>query len=273
MISVIMPTYNRSKTIKRAIDSVLNQTYSDIELIIVDDCSSDNTDEIVSLIKDNRIKYYKLESNRGACFARNYGISKACGNYIAFQDADDEWISNKLEVQISNIDSNKSDMDFCDFIRFDDSNFELLPSKKTKKVINKLGVERALRYGNFISTQLLLIRKECLDEIKFDVSLPRLQDYDLVLQLSSKYKFSYSAIPLAIIYVQGDSISKSFEKLNKAIEIMLRKKYLYQNTLYSTLYLLLAKSSTDKESKRNYYKKALRNRFTIKTIIKLLINY
>ena len=77
MVSVVIPTYNREKTIKRAVLSVLNQTYEDIEIIIVDDNSSDNTERCIRTIEDARIQYYRLENNKGACYARNYGINKA----------------------------------------------------------------------------------------------------------------------------------------------------------------------------------------------------
>jgi len=97
MISVIMPTYNRARTLKRAIDSVLAQTYSDIELIVVDDCSTDNTKDIVDKYSDERLRYVRLKKNSGACVARNVGIEKAKGEYIAFQDSDDYWEKEKIE--------------------------------------------------------------------------------------------------------------------------------------------------------------------------------
>lgn len=84
MVTVIIPSYNREKTIKRAVDSVLNQTYKDIEVIVVDDCSTDNTLDVVKSIKDSRLKVFKLNENSGACVARNFGIEKA--KYVAITD-------------------------------------------------------------------------------------------------------------------------------------------------------------------------------------------
>ena len=84
MVSVIIPTYNRGSLIGRAIVSVLNQTYKDIEVLVIDDASTDYTETVVDSIKDERLHYYKLEKNGGACRARNVGISKAQGEYIAF---------------------------------------------------------------------------------------------------------------------------------------------------------------------------------------------
>lgn len=98
LVSVIMPAYNSGLFISKAIDSVINQTYIDWELLIVDDCSTDNTAEIVSdyLIKDKRIKYFKNLSNSGAAASRNKAVKEAKGQYLAFLDSDDIWKSKSL---------------------------------------------------------------------------------------------------------------------------------------------------------------------------------
>jgi len=99
-VSVIISTYNRAHLIGRAIQSVLNQTYQDFEVIVVDDGSTDNTEEIVKSFNDPRIRYIRHEKNKGAAAARNTGIKAARGKYIAFQDSDDEWLPEKLEKQM-----------------------------------------------------------------------------------------------------------------------------------------------------------------------------
>lgn len=113
LISVVIPTYNRGFIIENSIRSVLNQTYKNIEVIIVDDGSTDNTEEVIKSINDKKIRYFKLKVNRGACYARNYGVSKAKGKYIAFQDSDDIFLPGKLEKQYVNLIKNNSDLDFC----------------------------------------------------------------------------------------------------------------------------------------------------------------
>ena len=101
LVSIIMPSYNTAKFISDSINSVLSQTYSNWELIIVDDCSSDNTDEIVSpFLSDKRIKYLKNEKNSGAAVSRNYALREAKGKWIAFLDSDDLWEKDKLQKQI-----------------------------------------------------------------------------------------------------------------------------------------------------------------------------
>lgn len=101
LVSIIMPSYNTGVYIKNSIDSILAQTYTNWELIIVDDCSSDNTDEIVGeYLSDTRIRYLKNEKNSGAAISRNYALREAKGKWIAFLDSDDTWQPEKLERQI-----------------------------------------------------------------------------------------------------------------------------------------------------------------------------
>lgn len=104
-VSVVVPTYNRVDHLHRSIESVLAQTYEDLELLIVDDGSTDDTAELVQSYDDDRITYIVHEENRGASAARNTGIERASGEYIAFLDSDDEWLPRKLEHQVAEIES------------------------------------------------------------------------------------------------------------------------------------------------------------------------
>ena len=113
LISVIIPTYNRGSLILGAVNSVLNQTYRNIELLVVDDCSTDNTSQILENLKDSRIKYIRLEKNSGACTARNKGIEYASGEFIAFNDSDDLWLPEKLERQLAFLKENNADIVLC----------------------------------------------------------------------------------------------------------------------------------------------------------------
>jgi teichuronic acid biosynthesis glycosyltransferase TuaG len=114
-VSVIIPMYNSSKYIKECVQSVLNQTYKNIELIIVDDMSSDNSVEIVEQFKDDRIKLIKLSKNVGAALARNKGIDNATGEYICFLDSDDYWVLDKLERQVKFIEENDYAFIYSDY--------------------------------------------------------------------------------------------------------------------------------------------------------------
>ena len=96
VVSVVIPTYNRACLLGRAIQCVLNQSFQDIEVIVVDDASQDNSADIVNSLDDSRIKYLRHEKNRGGSSARNTGIKAARGEYIAFLDDDDEWMPTKI---------------------------------------------------------------------------------------------------------------------------------------------------------------------------------
>ena len=224
-ISVVIPTFYREKLVIRSVKSVLSQTYKNIEVIVVDDCSTDNTESIIKKIKDKRLKYIKLEKNYGACYARNYGIKMATGKYIAFQDSDDVFYKDKLEKQMNHLKKNNSDLDFCKLKIFVDNVEYDFPSLEQDKEIKSKPIVENLCKNNIISTQAILAKKEIFNDEKFDVNLPRLQDYDLVLRLSSKYKVSYTKKILAEVYQQENSISKSNAKLIKACAIMIAKKY------------------------------------------------
>ena len=102
-ISVIMPTYNRGWIINRALDSVLNQSFSDFELLIIDDASNDNTREILSKINDNRVKIEYLQNNKGPAAARNIALAKSTGQYISYLDSDNLWYPDFLEVMVKEI--------------------------------------------------------------------------------------------------------------------------------------------------------------------------
>lgn len=224
-ISVVIPTFNREKTIIKSINSVLNQTYKNIEVIVVDDYSTDNTEKEIKKIKDKRLKYFKLPENKGASYARNYGIEKSSGKYISFQDSDDTFRKDKLEKQLENLIKNNTDLDFCKLKIHETKSDWFLPTKGQMYNLNRKKYIDELCKGNFISTQAILIKKEILNNIKFDITLPRFQDYDLMLRIVPICKTSYTNITLADLYRQKDSISHSDKKLKKACSIMLNKEY------------------------------------------------
>lgn len=244
LISVIIPTYNRGYIISKAIDSILNQTYNNLELIIVDDCSDDDTKKIVKSYNDSRIKYYKLKKRSGACKARNFGVSKAKGLYVCFNDSDDVYLENKIEEQYNNIIKNKSDMDICKINVYSKDGCELLltcPIEEQVKWIKENKIVEHLVDGNFISTQAVLIKKEVFDKYKFDNDLPRLQDFDLFLRMIPNIKCSISEDVLVHLYRQDNSISSSNTNLYNAIKIINSKDYNFSKKLKNHLVNFLIK--------------------------------
>lgn len=141
LVSIIMPSYNTGAYIEKSIQSVLNQTYSNWELIIVDDCSTDNTDQIVSTIKDARIKYIKNKKNKGAAVSRNRALREAKGKWIAFLDSDDLWKSQKLEKQIKFMKKHN--------YHFSYTNYEEIDMNGKKTGIRITGPKKITRTGMF----------------------------------------------------------------------------------------------------------------------------
>jgi len=225
-ISVIVPTYNRARLLNRSLTCILNQTYKNIEIIVVDDGSTDNTKKIIYKINDNRIRYIKLKKNNGPSYARNFGIKKAKGEFISFQDSDDIYHKEKLEKQINNLKEKNSDLDFCRIcIYLNETNKVIFPTNIQENKIFKNDILGELIYGNFISTQSILIKKFIIEKYLFDLNLPRLIDYDLVLRLVNKIKFSYTPEILVELFRQYDSIGHSSSKLKQALKILYNKTY------------------------------------------------
>lgn len=120
LVSIIMPSYNTASYIKESIQSVLNQTYTNWELIIVDDCSTDETDEVINTITDSRIKYFKNKENSGAAISRNKALREARGQWVAFLDSDDLWMPNKLEKQINFMKKNGYTFSYTNYEEIDE---------------------------------------------------------------------------------------------------------------------------------------------------------
>lgn len=137
LVSIIMPSYNTSQYIGKSIQSVLIQTYTNWELIIVDDCSTDNTDEVVGGFNDARIRYYKNTRNSGTAVSRNKALREARGKWIAFLDSDDLWNVNKLEKQIRFMESNKYRFSYTNYEEIDEHDKKLGISITGPKNITK----------------------------------------------------------------------------------------------------------------------------------------
>ena len=211
-ISVIIPTFNRKKTLGRAIQSVSNQSLSPFEILIIDDGSNDGTKEWVK--KSFQDVKYIYQNNQGVSSARNKGIKYAYGDWIAFLDSDDEWLPNKLYEQVKAIGSNPE-------IKFFHTN-EIWIRNGVR--VNQM--KKHKKYGGYIfekcldicrvSPSSVLIKKEIFDDIgTFDESLRVCEDYDLWLRITSKYPVVFLDIPL--IYKYGGHAGQ-LSKVNDGIE-------------------------------------------------------
>ena len=137
LVSIIMPSYNTARFIEQSIQSVLNQTYKNLELIIVDDCSTDNTDEVVATFTDERIRYIKNERNQGAAVSRNTAIEQAQGKWIGFLDSDDLWAVDKLEKQIQFMEQNDYCFSYTEYREIDEQGESLQRKVSGPKRITK----------------------------------------------------------------------------------------------------------------------------------------
>lgn len=208
-VSVIIPTYNREKVIERSVRSVLNQTYKNIEVIIVDDGSKDNTEEIINSINDERIIYYK-QKNGGASKARNTGVKLSTSDYIAFHDSDDSWREDKLEKQMNYMmEHPEFSMVYCDYLMHKvDGTTYAVPNDFN--VIGQLEGDMflTLLVNNTIGTPTMLLKKELFEEFEgFDDSLNCLEDWDFALRFSEYYYIGYVNEVLMDAYQQPGSVS------------------------------------------------------------------
>lgn len=225
LVSVVIPTYNRANLIGRAIQSVLGQTYQNFELIVVDDASTDDTKQIVKGFQDDRIEYIGHNKNKGGAAARNTGIQKANGKYIAFLDSDDEWLSTKLEKQLNCFSQGSDSIGavYCSHYTQDDSlGYRRGPSSNLKK-----GDLRKLLLSGWCpaTTSLFVLPKKVLNESGlFDERLTSFQDYDLWIRVAEYYEFEYVKEPLVIKHQHsGDQIAKDFKPRTKGLELFLKK--------------------------------------------------
>jgi glycosyltransferase involved in cell wall biosynthesis len=228
MIAVIIPTYNRSDLLKNAIQSVLSQTYKDIEIIVVDDASTCNNQEVIENFK-LPIIYHRFEMNQGGNICRNKGVELASGEYIAFLDDDDTWNKEKLERQYRLMSENSIDLCYTgkNIITVDEKLNELNRrySYTTPKFNNLI---KSIMQKNFIgSTSSIMLKKDKFLKVDgFDINMPALQDYEFYIRFIHN-NFTVAGIDEGLvdyfIYQKKNAVSKSLKKNIQAIKQILQK--------------------------------------------------
>ncbi len=223
-VSVVIPTYNRAHVISAAIKSVLEQSFRDLEVIVVDDASTDGTEGVVRSLDDGRVRYIRHEENKGAPAARNTGINAARGQYVAFQDSDDEWLPGKLQKQMEAFRDAPPEVGvvYSGFWRIKNGGKTYIPSGGVKK--KEGNILKELFRGNFVATPTMVVRKRCFEKAgMFDEHLPRLQDWELVIRLSKQCGFKCVNEPLVNAYSQPGGISAGQAAYARALEMILTK--------------------------------------------------
>lgn len=246
-VSVIIPTYNRAHLVGRAIRSVLDQTYQDFELIVVDDGSTDNTYEMVKGFNDPRIRYIRHEQNKGSAAARNTGINATQGKYMAFQDSDDEWLPEKLEKQMRIFEKAPAQVGvvYTGFYLIKGDRKWYVPDANIK--ITEGNIYKELLKRNFVGTPAVVLRKVCFEKVgMFEERLPSLEDWELFIRISKYYEFVFIDEPLLNAFFSPGSVSTDKDAPLKAYKLILEKhihtlkknRYLLANMQYSVGHLL-----------------------------------
>jgi glycosyltransferase involved in cell wall biosynthesis len=223
-VSVIIPTYNRATSLVSAVNSVLSQTFQDFEIIIVDDASKDDTEEVVRGIADRRIKYLRHETNKREAGARNTGVTSASGEYIAFLDDDDEWLPDKLKLQVELLDGSSSVVGavYSGSFRIDSESGRTLDQYIPTKTGN---IFKDLSFRNWVGTpSTVLLRRECFERVGlFDSAIVFGPDYDMWIRVAEKYHFLCIRQPLIKYYIHSGRLSSNYELMITGIEAQMRK--------------------------------------------------
>ena len=230
-ISVVVTCYNYGKYLERCLNSVLAQTYKDYEIIVINDGSTDNTDEVVAPYLSNpNLKYIK-QDNTGQTVAKNNGITHASGEFIAFLDADDLWEKDKLEKQIILFKDPEVGVVYSGFTQIgenDEPAYIFVPSLKHRGIVTE-----QLLFNNFVCFSSSVVRKSVLDEMgHFDEILAMGIDWDLWLRVSIKYKFDYVDEDLVLHRVGHPlQMSKNAEKRFECGDLI-KNKFFSANPMF-----------------------------------------
>jgi glycosyltransferase involved in cell wall biosynthesis len=250
-VSIVLPTYNGAMYLRRSIDSCLNQTHRNIELIVVDDGSTDDTPEIVSSIRDRRASYVKHDTNRGLPLALNTGFAKATGDYLTWTSDDNFYDKDAIQQMASYLTNGKHEFVYCDFYRFtrdDLSDLELIRSPDTP----------ALLEGNNVGPCFLYSRrvKDAVGEYDQDAALS--EDYDYWIRASKRFSIHHLAEPLYFYrHHLKSSLSRYYEI--QMVGALVRVKNEIQDVTGATQFLLELMSQTQarRDAKRRILKPLL----------------
>lgn len=203
VVSIIMPAYNSRATIAASIQSVVNQTFTDWELLVIDDCSPEPIVDIVESFHDDRIRYIRLQENQGVAMARNTGIAKARGRYIAFLDSDDLWLLEKLQTQLHFMQEHEYAFTYTWYSQFTDD-----PAKPIRLVKTKPSVDyKRLLQGNDIGCLTVMIDRQMIPQ--FEMPVQHHEDYITWLNILKTYAATAYSLPqdLARYRISNQSLS------------------------------------------------------------------
>ena len=287
LVSVVIPTHNRVELLPRAIESVLKQTYADLEIIVVSDGSTDNTEEVVKKYtdSDSRVKYIGYSPARGGNVARNIGIEASQGEYVAFLDDDDEWLPEKLDRQIDLLEKDVNVGLVYTGVRiiYVNENIEYNSMSKERGDLKK-----TILIDNCVgTTSTVVLRKSILKKSgMFDDKLKALQDFDLWIRIAQHSKVDVVSEPMINYYnylgaKQVSAVTQKYidafkyinEKYEKQMRILsedeMRQKQTEEN------FLLANKAMRNGEAKlaRVYLKKIMKVGFSKKAVVYYFLSF
>jgi len=212
-VSVVIPCYNREDTVAEAVRSVLDQDFADIEVIVVDDHSTDGTLEILRGIDDPRLHLTQNTGPRGPSGARNHGIAMAHAPWIAFQDSDDVWLPGKLSRQMETVATGDWVAVYCGMLVKEDAGPQTpVQARHPRAGITSLegDILPSLAFENFISTQMLVVRRDILERVgHFDADQPVLVDWELMLRVAQEGPVAFVDDDLVIQRMSPNSVTNS----------------------------------------------------------------
>lgn len=222
LVSVIIPTYNYANFLPTAIESVLNQTYKNFEIIIIDDGSADNTKQVC---KEYGLVKYFYQKNKGLAAARNAGIQKSTGDYLVFLDADD-WLEKDALEQNFSVIRNKPDVAFVSgnyyFLRAETNELDAVSVSVTGN-----HYERLLQ-SNYIGMHAaVMFQRWIFNEFKYDETLKTCEDYDLYLAITRKYPVIHHDKFIATYYFHASGLSHNYKAMIESIKSVLKKQSPY----------------------------------------------
>jgi glycosyltransferase involved in cell wall biosynthesis len=281
-VSVIIPTYKRTTFLLSAIESVLRQTYQNFEIIVVDDASGVDVQAIVNSCQDGRILMMRHEVNKGEAEGRNTGILNSRGEYIAFLDDDDEWLPNKLALQVAILENSLQKVGGI-YTGYFAINFY-----EQRVLFVKIPSKRGDLYGDLILSNVIgtpstvIIRRACIEKVGlFDNSVHYGVDCDFYLRVARHFHFDYLEEPLVKYHVHDERMTNNPEIVLKGLEAMSRKYakergFLFNRTITSSRLLsvgiLFLSTGNVKKAKLVFLKSILLNPFEWKSYYSLVIS-
>ena len=220
-VDVIIPNFNKGNFISEAIDSVINQTYKNWKLYIIDDNSTDNSKKILQRYKKKKINIFYLNENKGPAFCRNYALKKSKSNFIAFLDSDDYWFKNKLELQLKFMIKNNYPFTFSDYT-------PVFHNKNSVKKLTPTKIEDKFTFKKFIknssiNTSTMILKRKNIKNIKFK-NLHLMEDYIFKCELMKKTKIPFIKFPKSTAIYRIIHKSRSSEKIKNVYNLWLINK-------------------------------------------------